>query len=278
VAVTARTIEVARRIAHENPNIDESLPFWARRSNPIVRRELGIYWRVVPPQVGPMMKWTAVQAILMLLTIAYPVLLIVILTLLLAAMLLLPVGLYIYIKALGEIIHTASASMADEYKNDTMTLLRTTPYTVKDIVLSKISAAVWRRMDELDQVMTIALGLSVPALAIIYLSLYPPESGLAYAQILTVVGLVASLVRLPLEMFMVSSLGVMMGSAVKLRTSAFVSTAGLAFFYFLLINLLRLVPMAWWLHLIVDSVLPVALPLIISYGAIKATIRLIKQD
>jgi hypothetical protein len=168
--------------------------------------------------------------------------------------------------------------MADEYKNDTMTLLRTTPYTVKDIVLSKISAAVWRRMDELDQVMTIALGLSVPALAIIYLSLYPPESGLAYAQILTVVGLVASLVRLPLEMFMVSSLGVMMGSAVKLRTSAFVSTAGLAFFYFLLINLLRLVPMAWWLHLIVDSILPVVLPLIISYGAIKATIRLIKQD
>jgi hypothetical protein len=70
----------------------------------------------------------------------------------------------------------------------------------------------------------------------------------------------------------------MMGSAVKLRTSAFVSTAGLAFFYFLLINLLRLVPMAWWLHLIVDSILPVVLPLIISYGAIKATIRLIKQD
>ena len=30
-----------------------SLPYWARATNPIVRRHLGLYWRTLPPEFEP---------------------------------------------------------------------------------------------------------------------------------------------------------------------------------------------------------------------------------
>ena len=31
----------------------QSLPYWARATNPIVRRHLGLYWRTLPPEFEP---------------------------------------------------------------------------------------------------------------------------------------------------------------------------------------------------------------------------------
>ncbi len=269
---------IARRLAREIPNIDQHLPFWAQRKNPIVRRQLGMYWRVFPPRPMPIIKWVVLQSVILLLSIVYQWLFIFILTLLLAAAVILPYTLYVYVGALGHIIAEATTAMTDEYKNDTITLLRTTPYTTTEIILSKIAASVWRRMDDLDQVMSFALWLSAPSIAIIYISGWPPTEYTGIAQGMTVVTFVASLIRLPLEMFMVACMGVMVGAAVHIRSTAFLGTVGMAFFYFLLINLLRLIDWNWPMQLVVDAVLPVVLPVVISYIAIRLTLYFIKRD
>ena len=36
--------------------LDTSLPAWARRSNPIVRRQLGIYWKTLPLELSQWLK------------------------------------------------------------------------------------------------------------------------------------------------------------------------------------------------------------------------------
>lgn len=278
MTITNTQAQIARRIAHEIPDIDQGLPLWARRTNPIVRRQLGMYWRVFPPQVGPIAKWTGILSLVVLATIPYPLLFVIILTFLLAAMAMLPYAFYTYTAALAQIINDSVSSLVNEYKNDTMTLLRTTPLSTDEIVLSKISAAVWRRMDELDQVLSFALALGMPAIMMFYLGIWPPNEVPVVAQVLTIVTFAASLVRLPLEMFMVATLGAMMGAATHTRSSAFLGTAVMVFFYFLLLNLARLLSLPWTLQLVVDAVLPVVLPIVITWLALRLTLHLVTRD
>jgi hypothetical protein len=278
VTISHNPVSMARRIAQDVPQIDQNFPQWARRTNPIVRRQLGMYWRVFPPQLGPITKWFCLQAVIMLLTIPYPLLMVVVLTFLLMSLFMLPVAFYIYIVTLGKIINQATTSMAEELKNDTLALLRTTPLSTADIVLSNIAAAVWRRADELDQVVWLKLMLSLPVIAMFYLTRWPTEDGLYVAQIMTVVTFAASLIRLPLEMFMVAALGVAMGAATGIRSSALIATATCTFFYFLLINLMRLLELSPGAQLIVDATLPLILPVIISWLAIRLAFYLINRD
>lgn len=273
----AQTV-IARRIAREIPDIDEQLPNWARRNNPIVRRQLGIYWRVFPPQPGPVLKWLAIQSGLLLLTILYPVLFVMILTFLLAAITILPYAFWLYVQALGHVANESTSAMADEFRNETLTLLRTTPFSAREIILSKIAASVWRRMDDLDYVISLALVLGMPAIALFYLTTWPPNEVPVVAQGLTIIMMASSLIRLPLEMFMVASVGTMMGAAVHNRSTALLSTLTLVFFYFLLINLARLLTLSWPMQLIVDSVLPILFPIVISWLAVRLTLHLVTRD
>lgn len=278
MTITNHTAQIARRIAHENPDIDQTLPIWARRSNPIVRRQLGMYWRVFPPQVGPLMKWTLGVSLLLLATIPYPLLFVIILTFLLAAMTMLPYAFYLYAQTLAQVIGDAVTAMVDEYKNETLTLLRTTPLSTTEIVLSKIAASVWRRVDELDQVLWFALVLGMPVIALFYLGLWPPDEQPVISQMLTVLMFISSMVRLPLELFMAASLGAMMGTATHVRSSAFLGTMVLVFFYFLLLNLLRLLELSWPVQLFVDSILPLLLPVAITWVAMQLTLYLVLRD
>lgn len=278
MSLTQTQREAARHLVHNVPNIDQALPTWARRSNPIIRRQLGIYWRVFPPQVGPIIKWFVIQSALLLLTIEYPILFVGILTFLLAALTILPYAFYVYLRAIGQIIGDATTSMVNEYKNDTLGLLRITPYSTPEIILSKISASFWRRLDDLDQVLMMALALGMPLIAIIYLTWWPPHETQFIAQGMTIVTFAASLVRLPLEMFMVATLGVMMGAATRQRSSAYMGTAVIVFFYFLLLNLARLLPLSWPLQLGVDAFLPLLLPVLITFASVHFTQYLINRD
>ena len=124
MTISKSQASIARRLANEVPDIDTSLPYWARRTNPIVRRQLGMYWRVFPPQIAPLAKWTVILSVGVVATIPYPLIFVFILTFLLAAATMLPFAFYLYIRALGLVIGDAATSLVDEYKNETMTLLR----------------------------------------------------------------------------------------------------------------------------------------------------------
>lgn len=269
---------VARRIASESPDIDANLPVWARRSNPIIRRQLGAHWRVFPPQPWPLFKWYVIFAGFVLLTIPYPFLFLFILTLLLAVFLLLPAVVYLYFQTLVYIIHDASQAVVDEFQNETFTLLRTTPFTAREILLSKVMAAIWRRMSDLDLVIMMAVPMVVSPTLIFYLWLWPPEEFYGTAQWLTVITYGATLIRLPFEMFMVASVAAMMGAITRLRNTAFSATVALMFFYFLLLSLARLLELSWQMQLVVDALLPVVLPILISIGAISLALRYVTRD
>jgi hypothetical protein len=269
---------IARRIAHEVPDIDTSFPHWARRTNPIVRRQLGMHWRTFPPQMGPLLKWFVGVSVAVLLTIPYSYLFLFILTILLAGMVLLPYAFYVYVRALAAIIADTSTAVASEFQNSTLTLLRTTPFSAMEILLSKVSAAVWRRMDELDQVLTFSAALGMPAILLFYLTYWPPTDYPGIPQIMAIINYAVALIRLPLEMFMVGSLAAMMGAATRMRSSAITSTAVLMFFYVLLLNLARYLDVSWPIQVIIDSVLPVVLPITISYAALHAAFYFITRD
>lgn len=275
---THHTADIARRLATEVPNVDEQFPYWARRSNPIVRRQLGTYWRVFPPQPGPILRLFLIQAFILVLTIFYPVIFVVVLTFLLASATLLPYAFYLYIKTIGLVIAEATTAMSDEFKNDTLALLRTTPIPTREIILSKAAASVWRRMDDLDQVISFAIALGMPAIAIFYLDRWSPDVVPALSQGLTITAFAASIIRLPLELFMVATFGIMMGAAVPVRSTAFLSTIVFTFFYFLLLNMLRFLPHGWAMQMFVDTVLPIVLPIAISWAAINFTHHLIIRD
>jgi len=270
--------DAAHRIAHEVPNVDDTLPIWARRRNPIILRLLGEHWRVFLPQIPPLIKSFLFQVVIVLLTIQFDWMYIVILTFLIPMVVAVPYAGYIYIQALGRAISLSTTGMAEEYEHNTLRLLRTTPFSSKEITLSKIMAAVWRQADDLDYLMLIATTISMPIILAIYLGTFPPEDIGYAAQIMTIVTFAASVIRIPLELFMVASLGTMMANYVRSRSIAFLLTASLVFFYFLLINLARLVPMDWPLQLLVDAALPLILPPIVSMGAIAFAVWQIEQD
>ena len=278
MSVSQAQRDAARRIAHEIPDIDSTLPIWAQRRNPIILRMLGAHWRVFFPQARPLIKLYVFQIPLVLITIKFSWIYIVILTFLLPSLVALPYAFYLYLQTIGRTIAYATSGMAEEYENDTLRVLRTTPFTTREIVLSKIAAAVWRQADEVDQLLFYAAALSMPVIMSIYLANWPPEEIQGINQVMTVFTFASSIVRIPLEVFMIGSIGTLMGTLIRSRSTAFLSTAVLVFFYFLLLNLLRVVDMPWTTQLFVDAVLPIVLPIIMIIGAIQFAVLQIEND
>jgi hypothetical protein len=271
-------LKLARRIAYEVPDIDQKFPRWAKRSNPIVRRQLGPHWRVFPPELAPIATWLTINTVIILATIQFPLLFLgIMIALMLAAVAFVPI-LLLYGRTLIDIMRDATHSMAQEYENDTINVLRTTPYSAHEIVLSKVAASIWRRMDELVDLIAYTLTLGVSIIVTLQLNLYSPEEMPYVAQIMSLILMVISVVRLPLEMFMVASIGVMLGSTVRSRHSAFMSGLVLLFFYFLLLNFMRFIPMGWPARLFVEGVLPIGLAIAVSYGCIMFTTKTLRDD
>jgi len=116
---------------------------------------------------------------------------------------------------------------------------------------------------------------SMPILISQYASIWPLDQYPVMSRLGMVLGLVVSLVRLILEPFMIGALGVMTGAALRVRSSAVVATALIAFFYFLSMNLLRFLKIPWPLQFMIEFVLPIALPLLIIWGSLKLAERFI---
>lgn len=262
---------------YKAPELDQRLPTWARRSNPIIRRQLGMYWKTILPEADVLVKLVLVQIALVALSLPWPFLFDLALPTITAALLLFPIALYLYAHILLAIGTAAALSVVDELRKETFDLVRATPISLPSILGSKIAASIWRQVENLSLLMTAVALLSMPLLISQYATQYPLDTHPLLARAAMALGLVVALVRLALEPFMIAALGQVAGATFPTRTTAIITTGFLGVFYFLLVNLARLIPLPWPLHFIVEFVLPVVLPLVITWAALRLTERLITR-
>jgi hypothetical protein len=258
--------------------IDHGLPGWARRSNPIVRRHLGFYWKTLPPEIGQLVKIYLVQIGLMLLSFPFPIFFDFVMPVITVSLLLIPVAFIGYGHALLFVGIVAVTATVDERRNHTLDLLRTTPLPLEHIVFSKIAAAIWRQVDDLGLILMTASLLTLPVMVIQYANLFPPAQYPIICRAAIVLGVTASLLRLALEPVMIGALGVMVGAAAPQRIPAITATALMGGFYFLLLNLPRLMVLGWETRLLIEVALPLILPPVIAFICIKLTLRFLQRD
>ncbi len=273
---TSTDLQIVRMI-QRGKDIDTGLPYWARRSNPLVRRELGAAWRTMLPEVAFLRQAFIVQTILIALTLPFPFLIELALPTVTAAIILLPFALIVYARVLVIVSSSGARAMTNELQNDTLNLLRTTPYTLREIIFSKAAAAMWRQIEDLGLLMVGVALLSTPLLISYYGTLWPLDQNPILARVAIILGLGISIIRMLLEPFMVAMIGVLMGTALRTRSAGTTGTLIVSGFYFLFINLARLIHLSWPMRFIIDFVLPLTLPVLIMGLVVWLTSRLIER-
>ena len=156
----------------------DALPYWARATNPIVRRHLGLYWRTLPPEFEPIFYVCGFWTLALLAGIVFPFVTDLATTVIVVSVLVVPVGIIFYLRALCSIAANSAAAMADEIRNNTMQLLMSTPMSLEQIFLGKVASAIWRKMDDLILIVQGAAIFGPPLIIMHYAGLFPlRESG-----------------------------------------------------------------------------------------------------
>jgi hypothetical protein len=274
VQTTSQKVSLIREMARDMSYIDPNLPRWARRSHPVVKRYLGTHWRVIPPQAEPVMQWYIIQAVTVIATIPFPFLFTIIIPLVLVSLAVLPIALFYYGRALFEIAAESAKTMSSEVENSTLQLLLATPMNVREVLLSKISGVVWMQSEMLSLILVVAGLTQLPTLMMLYIHRYPLETVGVTAHVFMLLALASSVVRIPIEMFAVAMVGQVVGLKTRGRNTAAASAASLVAFYFILINMPRLLHVSLPFMLIVEIIMPVVLPLVI----ILMGLRLIERE
>ena len=260
------------------PAIDRHLPTWARRSDPIVRRHLGIYWKILPLETDLILRLYLFQVGLVAVSVFLPVLLPMMFIMLPVSLVLLPFLLFAYGRVLVYVGIFTTRMMVDEQRNNTLNLLRTTPLPLRHILFSKAAAGVWRQVEDMSLVLLGGVALFMPFIGLQYWSTWPFEDALIASRVVLVLGLAVALMRLILEPFMIAALAVLFGALVPQRTPALISLLAAGFFYFLLINMPRLLPLSPLLIIVVDFVLPVVLPLVVIWASFRLALYILRRD
>ncbi len=267
----------------------QSLPYWARATNPIVRRHLGLYWRTLPPEFEPILYISGFWVAVLLAGIFFPFITDLATTVIVVSVLVIPVGAIFYVRALISIAGNSAAVMADELRNNTMLLLMSTPMSLDQIFLGKVASAIWRKMEDLVLIVQAAAVFGPPLIIMHYAGLFPlRESGLvSYALIIAMT--VTTLLRLVLEPLMFGMVGVGIGAFVPIRSIAITASVAWVGFYLLLINMLQQLNLqlleaalatenglvaAFLLSAVVELILPLALP----YALIRLVSALLSRQ
>ncbi|MBZ0278548.1 MAG: hypothetical protein K8I60_20540 [Anaerolineae bacterium] len=275
---TPADLKLGRIIEDYREDIDRRLPDWARRSNPIVRRHLGRYWKTILPEPAFLMKAIVIQVGLILLTFPLPFMFDLTLPAITASILLFPVALYGYAHILIGIGSAATTSIVAETRNDTITLLRTIPIPLTRILASKVAAALWRQVENLTLLLMASAILSLPMVVSHYATVLPLSEYPYISRLAMMLSLTISLVRLILEPFMVGAIGILIGAVLPNRSTAVILTTFLGALYFVAINMVRLAPLSWPLRYLVDFILPVVLPLVVIWLSFRITQYLLTRD
>ena len=217
----------------------DSLPYWARATNPIVRLHLGLYWRTLPPEFEPLLYISGFWVAAMLIGIFFPFVTDLATTVIVVSVLVVPVGMIFYVRALFSIAANSAAVMADEIRNNTMQLLMSTPMSLEQIFLGKVASAIWRKMDDLVLIVQGAAIFGPPLIIMHYAGLFPLRESGPLTYVLIVIMTITSLLRLVLEPLMFGMVGVGIGYFVPFRSLAVTGSVAWVAFYFLLMIMLQ---------------------------------------
>ena len=217
----------------------DTLPYWARATNPIVRRHLGLYWRTLPPEFEPILYTSGFWVLALLAGIVFPFVTDLATTVIVVSVLVIPVGIIFYLRALFSIAANSAAAMADEIRNNTMQLLMSTPMSLEQIFLGKVASAIWRKMDDLILIVQGAAIFGPPLIIMHYAGLFPLRESGPVTYILIIIMSITALLRLVLEPLMFGMVGVGIGAFVPFRAVAITSSVAWVAFYFVLINMLQ---------------------------------------
>ena len=227
------------RIKMDERSPMENLPYWARATNPIVRRHLGLYWRTLPPEFEPIFYISGFWVVALLLGIIFPFITDLATTVIVVSVLVIPVGMIFYLRSLFSVAANSAAVMADEIRNNTMQLLMSTPMSLDQIFLGKVAASIWRKMDDLILIVQGAAIFGPPLIIMHYAGLFPLRESGPLTYVLIIAMSIVSIVRLVLEPLMFGMVGVGIGAFVPFRSIAMTSSVAFVAFYFLLMIMLQ---------------------------------------
>ncbi|MDE2951114.1 MAG: hypothetical protein OXT68_10130 [Chloroflexota bacterium] len=227
------------RIRSDDRSPMENLPYWARATNPIVRRHLGLYWRTLPPEFEPILYICGFWLVTLVLGIFFPFITDLATTVIVVSVLVIPVGMIFYLRALFSVAANSASAMADEIRNNTMQLLMSTPMSLDQIFLGKVAASLWRKMDDLILIVQGAAIFGPPLIIMHYAGLFPLRESGPVTYLLIIAMTLVSMLRLVLEPVMFGMVGVGIGAFVPFRSIAMTSSVAFVAFYFLLMIMLQ---------------------------------------
>jgi hypothetical protein len=258
--------------------IDRRLPEWARRSNPIVRRQLGAFWKLMTVDYDFIGRLYLFNAALVGLSLLVPFLFMLLMPAAVVSLVGLPVLLGLYVLSLGRVATGAAASMADERSKGSLDLLRVCPRPLREILFSKASASVWRQIENLGLIITGVAAVSMPVFVIQYDWLFPMMEQPVIMRAAMLLGLASAILRIPLETALIASIGVAVGCFTRHRIAAMLAALLLGAAYFGLINMVRLLPVSPPVRLMLDTALPLLAPLPLMALAYWAAQRRIERE
>jgi hypothetical protein len=263
----------------ERPTVlDTGLPAWARRSDPIVRRHLGVYWKTMGFDWRQFARPIAVQAVFILFSWPLPFLLSIIMPAVTLSLVALPVAAYLHATALIAIATMTAASVADERRNDSLDLLRLCPRPLRHIVYSKIAAAVWRQAENYTLILAAVAWCSLPLLVVLSDVLFAADAHPLLMRAAIIAALIVSIVRPLLEAVAIGAIGAMCGAATRWRLSAGASAAVLGIAYFAFINGVRLVAWPPLERALVEFALPLLAPVVVIGLCTRAAAFLLARE
>lgn len=259
--------------------IDPHLPAWARRSHPIIRRHLGTRWKMLPLDMDTLKRVFLVQAgvvafVMLVLPAAIPLIFAMLPISLLAAGPLV----YSYGRILLRVATFSTKVMTDEQENETLELLRTTPINLREILRTKAAAGVWIEFEDLSLIILAIALVSLPVIGILHGPYLDIESPSLINFLILMGGVLVSVMRLFLEPLMISALALAIGAGVKVRAATLTALGTTCFFYFLGINMARFIDLSLAGRVFVEFILPIGLPLLITWGAFSVAERIIKDQ
>ena len=268
------------------------LPYWARSTNPIVRRHLGLYWRTIPPEMQPFIVIFVTWVVLLGSGILFPPLLSLTMISYLASIMIIPFAVMLYGHVLVNIAIEAANAMQLEFANNTFQLLQATPMSLTQIILGKVAAAIWRRMDDLVMIAQLALAFTPPIAFTIYSDFWSmSQYGPVVAPFLTLIAALVTVLRIFVEPIMIGVISVFIGIVVPGKGRAISAAVVIGSFYFLLINLLSRLPSVrgyetpegpippdGTLVILTDFILPVLIPVLVILAILKLAETMLAQD
>ncbi|MCY3935573.1 MAG: hypothetical protein OXG09_06225 [Chloroflexi bacterium] len=254
------------------------LPRWARRSHPVVRRQLGLNWRTLAPEYTTILRVYLFQVALIAATYPIPFLFNIVVPLNIAFILFLPLALVAYGYCLYRIAAVASYQMAREVQQESVELLKMLPMPNREMLLAQAAAAMWKRVDLISTLLMLGVFFSLPGVMAQYANLWSPYEYAMVSRLAMALGLASMLLRLVLEPFMVSVIGVVMGVALPHRAASVLWALGITGMYFLILNLVRQLPLNGVARFGVEIALPLVAPLVVMALLLQLALYLLRPD